>query len=510
MRFQSAPHRRARAMKRFEHALVWFRRDLRIEDHAALYHALKDSRAVHCAFIFDTEILDALPTREDRRVEFLWSSAAALKTALEENGGTLHVLHGRAREVIPELAEKLDADAVYANHDYEPLAARRDAEVRERLEASDRAFYTFKDQVVFEKDELLTAQGKPYTVFTPYKRAWLEKVTPFYLKSYPTLRYRERLARAGVPPVPSLHDFGFRETNLRQLKLPTGSSGAKALFTDFLGRIDRYHEKRDYPSLRGPSYLSVHLRFGTISIRELARKAIEISGQGAAVWLSELIWRDFYFGILHHFPYVATRAFRSEYDSLAFENSIEHFRAWCEARTGYPIVDAAMRQINHSGYMHNRLRMIVASFLVKDLHVDWRWGEGYFANQLNDFDLAANNGGWQWSASTGCDAQPYFRIFNPVTQSKKFDPGGRFIRSYLPELSDVPDQYVHEPWTMPKEVQVSAGCRIGSDYPLPIVDHASARKKTLELYGTVKRRQANSASFSPDTRIPSRPAARRR
>jgi deoxyribodipyrimidine photo-lyase len=247
-----------------------------------------------------------------------------------------------------------------------------------------------------------------------------------------------------------------------------------------------YHERRDYPAVKGPSYLSVHLRFGTISVREIARAAWSAHSEGAATWLSELIWRDFYFMILHYHPRVVEHAFKAELDAIPFPNDERLFRAWCEARTGYPLVDAAMRQINQSGYMHNRLRMVTASFLVKDLHVDWRWGERYFAQNLNDFDLAANNGGWQWAASTGCDAQPYFRIFNPVTQSQRFDPDGRFIRLYLPELARVPDRHIHAPWLMDAAEQERCGVVVGKDYPAPVVDHASARKAALDLYGRVR------------------------
>jgi deoxyribodipyrimidine photo-lyase len=398
------------------------------------------------------------------------------------------VLHGRARTEIPRLARELGVAAVYANHDYEPAANDRDAAVARALAAAGIAFHTFKDQVIFERDEVLTGAGRPFTVFTPYKNAWLKKIDGFYLKAYPVAKYSGRLApppQRGVPPLASL---GFEPTNLRELEVPTGMSGAQRLFKDFLDRIGAYHERRDFPALKGPSYLSAHLRFGTISIRELAQAAHSLGGRGAETWLAELVWRDFYFAILHHFPHVVGHAFKPELDGLAFTNDAAKWRAWCEGRTGYPLVDAAMRQINRTGYMHNRLRMVAASFLVKDLHVDWRWGERYFAGHLNDFDLAANNGGWQWAASTGCDAQPYFRIFNPVTQSEKFDPDGRFIRRYVPELARVPPKLVHAPWTMRTVDQEAAGCVIGRDYPAPIVDHARARAITLELYGKAKRR----------------------
>jgi deoxyribodipyrimidine photo-lyase len=463
-------------------ALVWFRRDLRDYDHAALHHALKAHRRVFCAFCFDTEILDALPARADRRVEFIWHSVRELDGALRGRGGGLIVVHGRARAELPRLAARLGADAVYANHDYEPAAIDRDAAVARALAEARRAFRTFKDQVIFEKDEVLTAAGSPYTVFTPYKRAWLRTLDGFYLRPYPVQQYAHNLAAPAESALPALADLGFEPTGLPEVPVPTGMSGAQQLLADFLDRVRAYHERRDYPAVKGPSYLSVHLRFGTVSIRELAARAHAEGGKGAETWLSELVWRDFYFAVLHHFPHVVGHAFKRELENVEFENDAGRWRAWCAGQTGYPLVDAAMRQINQTGYMHNRLRMVAASFLVKDLHVDWRWGERYFAGHLNDFDLAANNGGWQWAASTGCDAQPYFRIFNPVTQSEKFDPEGKFIRRYVPELARVADRYVHAPWTMRPVDQEAAGCVIGRDYPAPVVDHDRARRITLERY----------------------------
>ena len=473
--------------RRYDTALVWFRRDLRSDDHAALYFALSQARKVYCAFVFDTEILDPLADREDRRVDFIWRSIGELSHALDEMGGGLHVEHGRARDVIPALAGKFDAQAVYANHDYEPLANDRDAHVREQLARQGCLLHTFKDQVIFEKDEVLTQGGRPFTVFTPYRRAWLAKLNAFYCKAYPVDAHKASFARTRAVPMPSLEKLGFKPAALDRLQMPTGMTGARGLLNDFLRRIEAYEETRNYPSLRGVSYLSVHLRFGTISIRELVRAVVSLDGAGAKAWLSELIWREFYFGILHHFPHVVRQAFKPEYEALRFSNSPAWFAAWCEGRTGFPLVDAAMRQLNETGYLHNRLRMVAASFLVKDLHVDWRWGESYFARKLNDFDLAANNGGWQWAASTGCDAQPWFRIFNPVTQSRNFDADGRFIRLYVHELANVDSSLIHEPWKMTADEQRAAGVRVGRDYPAPIVDHAAARVKTLEIYEAVRR-----------------------
>ena len=482
-------------------ALVWFRRDLRADDHAALYHALRAAREVWCVFTFDREILDTLP-RRDRRVEFIRDSVDELSRTLgtlgEAHGNKgvhLIVRHGHARSELPQLARQLDVQAVYANHDDEPDALARDGRVRDALAAVGIAFHTSKDHVVFERSELLTGVGKPYSVFTPYKYAWLKKVEPFFLKAYPVEPHAHSLAAPPEPmasAVPTLAELGFEPSNLHTLKIPTGSSGAQMLFTDFLQRIDAYEESRNFPALKGPSYLSVHLRFGTVSIRQLARAASErIAGgsRGAEVWLSELIWRDFYHQILHHHPRVVGASFKPDYDRIEWEHGPEAdalFAAWCAGRTGYPLVDAAMMQINQTGYMHNRLRMVVASFLVKDLGLDWRRGEAYFAEHLNDFDLAANNGGWQWAASTGCDAQPYFRIFNPVSQSEKFDASGKFIRRYLPQLAALPDKLIHAPWqARPLELQ-GAGVTLGTNYPLPIVRHDEARERTLARFSVVK------------------------
>ena len=470
--------------------LVWFRRDLRLDDNAALHAALKASRKVWCAFVLDTEILDALPSKRDRRVEFIRESLVELNDALSVHGGGLIVVHGRAQVEIPRLATTLRVAAVFANHDYEPQALARDRAVARALAALGIEFRTRKDHVIFEKDEVVSAGRKPFSVFTPYKSAWLKHMVPFFVSPYPSAKYLGSLAPMPRAPVPTLERIGFETTNFAQIGLPSGMSGARKLLDDFLGRIDHYRERRDFPAIRGPSYLSIHLRFGTISVRELARLALNRDNEGAHTWLAELVWRDFYCMILHFHPHVVDHAYKREYDDIAFPDDPVRFAAWCEARTGYPLVDAAMRQLNLTGYMHNRLRMVTASFLVKDLHVDWRKGERYFAAQLNDYDLAANNGGWQWAASTGCDAQPYFRIFNPVTQSEKFDPRGLFIRRFLPELQHVPNQHIHAPWKMTAGESRKAGVVIGKNYPAPIVDHVQARAFTLELYGKVKQQPA--------------------
>lgn len=463
-------------------SLCWFRRDLRLHDQAALYHALRDSRSVHCVFVFDTDILDALADKTDRRVEFIWHSVRELKLELEKLGSTLHVLHGSARRDVVQLAMRIGAQAVYCNRDYEPDAILRDARVAEDLATDHIDFHACKDQVIFERDEVLNGSGNPYAVFTPYKNAWLKKLDDFYLRAYPTEQYIDRLAASAPAAMPELTALGFRPTNLCTLALPCGMSGAERMFADFAERIDRYRQTRDFPAVKGVSYLSTHLRFGTISIRALARHAWYTGGQGAQTWLSELIWRDFYQMLLFHHPRVVLHAFKAQFDTLHWENDKSWFAAWCAGQTGYPLVDAGMRQLNQTGFMHNRLRMVTASFLVKDLQIDWRWGERYFALNLLDYDLAANNGGWQWAASTGCDAQPWFRIFNPVTQSEKFDPQGKFIRRYVPELADCPDKHVHAPWLMALDEQRRSGIEIGRDYPAPIVDHAAARARTLAMF----------------------------
>ncbi len=495
-------------------ALVWLRRDLRVDDNAALHHALRSARRVWVAFVFDSTILDALP-RADRRVEFIRDSLEgvdaelrALARAHGVDGAGLIVRQGVAAEVLPALAAQLGVQAVFASHDDDPYAISRDKQVRGRLADLGIALHTSKDHVVFERAEVLTASGTPYGVFTPYKNAWLKKLDAFYLRAYPVARHAGALAAMTALPaglaglaqlvsrVPSLAEIGFQPTNLHQLRLPSGAVGAQQLLAEFLTdeHIHRYAETRDFPAVKGPSYLSTHLRFGTVSIRQLARAAHERmqgGSRGAEVWLSELIWRDFYHQVLHHHPHVVGAAFKPAYDAIKWERGKAAealFAAWAAGRTGYPLVDAAMLQINQTGYMHNRLRMIVASFLTKDLGLDWRRGEAYFALHLNDFDLAANNGGWQWAASTGCDAQPYFRIFNPVTQSERFDPGGKFIRRYLPQLGKLPDKLIHAPWlARPVDLAV-AGVELGRDYPAPVVQHDEARLKTLARYAVVSTR----------------------
>ena len=481
-----------------ETGLMWFRRDLRVHDNAALHHALSSCQRVLCLFVFDREILDPL-ARVDRRVEFILESLRALHEKLKacsgKPGAGLIVCHAVARDAVPEMARALGVQAVFANHDDEPQSLQRDAAVRRELAKTGVVFHSFKDHVIFERRELLTASAQPYRVFTPYKNAWLKRVTAAQLQAWPVTIHASRLAARPAPwqvALPTLRQLGFEPSHLAPLKVRGGSTAAQALLEDFLSRIAHYHQTRDFPSLKGPSYLSAHLRFGTISIRALAGAAYPLAlqgNEGAGVWLSELIWRDFYAQILSNFPHVAQGAFKPEYDRIEWEQGERaqaRFSAWCQGQTGYPLVDAAMHQLNQSGYMHNRLRMVVASFLVKDLGLDWRWGEGYFAQKLLDFDLSANNGGWQWASSSGCDAQPYFRIFNPLSQSEKFDPEGKFIRRYLPQLSALPTALLHAPWKATALQLALAQVELGKTYPEPIVQHDQARARTLLRYGAIR------------------------
>ncbi|MCS4511520.1 cryptochrome/photolyase family protein [Xylophilus ampelinus] len=487
---------------KFDSGLVWFRRDLRTDDNAPLYHALRNCRRVYCCFVFDTDILYPLP-RADRRVEFIQASLveldADLKRLADDPAAGLIVRHAKAEHDVAVLAKSLGVQAVFAGQDDEPGALARDAQVLGALANAGIVLQLHKDHSIFARDEVMTQAGTAFGVYTPYKNAWLKKLDDYQLKAYPVAKYRHALAprpEAHRHAVPTLTALGFEATNLSELQIPTGASGAHSLFEDFFDRIDDYGRTRDFPGAKGPSYLGVHLRFGTVSIRRLAATAHQLSlhgSRGAAVWLGELIWRDFFFQVMYHAPHVIGHAYRPEYDAIKWEHGKQAdaaFAAWCEGRTGYPLVDAAMLQINRTGYMHNRLRMVTAAFLVKDLGIDWRRGEAYFALHLNDFELSSNNGNWQWAASTGCDAQPWFRIFNPVTQSQKFDAEGRFIRRYLPRLARLPDDLIHMPWQAKPVDLEAAGLALGKDYPKPIVEHALAREKTLERYGAVKRARA--------------------
>ncbi|MDO5638304.1 MAG: deoxyribodipyrimidine photo-lyase [Neisseria sp.] len=459
--------------------LVWFRRDLRLFDHTALQTAIRRGLPVAAVFVFDTDILAPLPP-DDRRMSFLHDSVTELRQALAEKNVPLWLLHGRAQTEIPRLAARLDAAAVVCAEDYEPAAQARDNAVWRSLDADGRALIRVTDQVVLAKAAVMSQQGRPYTVFTPYKKAWLHTFARQFSDWQPAddwhtlaaLQQRLPAAARQAPPLPELATLGFRR---RPLMLAGGEAAAQKQLGVFLDKIGRYRLSRDFPAMRGGSQLSPYLRFGMLSPRHLVYLARQADNDGAEAWLSELIWREFYQQFLYHHPNAAQESFRPEYRALAWENNAEWLARWQAGQTGYPIVDAAMRQLAASGLMHNRLRMITAGFLVKDLLTDWRLGEAWFAAQLLDYDLAANNGNWQWAAGTGCDAQPWFRVFNPVLQSQKFDPDGQYIRRHVPELAHLGKDVIHAPWLAKSSINTHG-------YPAPMVDHAVQREKALALF----------------------------
>lgn len=423
-------------------SLFWFRRDLRLDDNAGLYYALKKGLPVLPIFIFDKTILDKLEIKKDGRVEFIHQAILNLNEQLQELGSSIKVFYSSPENVFKELVKEYTISAVYTNHDYEPYADERDTAIRDFLIKNNIDLKTYKDQCVFEKNEVTKDDGKPYTVFTPYSRKWKIRLTDFHVKAYPNKKYFANFLKTKPFVIPSLKELGFENSGL---KFPSTTIN-KSIVT-------LYKEQRDFPAIKGTSKLSVHLRFGTVSIRALAKQALLLN----ETWLNELIWRDFYMMILYHFPHVAKNSFKPQYDRIEWRNHEHEFKAWCDGQTGFPIVDAGMRELNATGFMHNRVRMIVASFLVKDLLIDWRWGEAYFAQKLLDFDLSANNGGWQWAAGSGCDAAPYFRVFNPIEQTKKFDPKYEYIKTWVPEFNT-------------------------PHYVKPIVDHAAARLRVLSVY----------------------------
>ena len=466
-------------------SIFWFRRDLRLTDNSALFHALTESQNVYPVFIFDTTILEKLPSKNDRRIQLIWDALSEIQTVLGSAGKKVNIFHGNPSVLIPEIAKSIQAVSVYTNRDYEPSALKRDETVEKSLTKNGIAFKTFKDHVIFEKDDILKSDGTPYVVYTPYSKAWYAKLKPSDYQHYPSEKLLGNLSSEPIhfekiKSVQSLTDIGFNSVSVN-IK-GTRESGLYFL-NDFLKRIDHYGKNRDFPAVKGVSYLSPYLRFGQISIRECVRAIINNPSDGAKKWFNELIWREFYSMILYRFPHVISESFNPAYRNLNFPNNEAFFEAWCNGKTGFPIIDAAMRQLNETGWMHNRLRMITASFLVKDLHIDWRWGEKYFADLLLDFDLASNNGGWQWAASTGCDAQPYFRIFNPELQSRKFDPEGIFIRKHIPELKDVNIEFLHSP-SSEKNTLFETGKN--NVYPRPIVDHQQQKNKVLELFKSVR------------------------
>lgn len=423
--------------------LFWFRRDLRLTDNAALYHALKPKLPVVPVFIFDTNILNDLSDKADARVAFIHHAITSLREQLAAMHVALEVIHDTPENAFRLLLHKYDVKNVFTNRDYEQYAIDRDQTIHQLLQQHGAALHTFKDQVIFEAGEVLKSNGEPYTVFTPYSRQWKAKLNAFYLSSYPTEEYFTNFHQQQPLELPTLEALGFQK---KEIDFP-------AAITDE-ALISRYQQQRDFPAANGTSRLGIHLRFGTISIRQLARFAQTVS----ETFLNELIWRDFYHMILASFEHVRKGAsFNKKYDRIQWINDEKQFAAWCESKTGYPIVDAGMRELNATGFMHNRVRMIVASFLTKHLLIDWRWGEAYFAKKLLDYDYAANNGGWQWAAGSGCDAAPYFRVFNPTLQTQKFDKDLVYIKKWVPELNSF-------------------------NYPKPIVDHDMARKRALEVY----------------------------
>jgi deoxyribodipyrimidine photo-lyase len=418
-------------------SVFWFRRDLRLTDNTGLYHALKESHNVIGVFIFDTVILRQLEDQHDKRVEFIHQSLQLLKLDLEKLGSSLIVLHGDPIRIF----EKLSPKAVYTNNDYEPYAIARDGQVAKILAGKGIEFKSFKDQVIFERGEVMKDDGKPYTIFTPYGKKWKSKLTAARIKSYSTDEYFDAFKRVEPMRFPTLEDIGFKKT---------GATFPQGIISHAI--IANYDKQRNFPGIAGTTQLGVHLRFGTVSIRKLVQVAVKKN----QTWLNELIWREFYQTILWHFPH-ADKAFKRGFDRIEWRNDSKEFKAWCEGRTGYPIVDAGMRELNETGFMHNRVRMIAASFLVKHLLIDWRWGEAYFAEKLLDYDLAANNGNWQWAAGSGCDAAPYFRVFNPELQTEKFDPEKTYIRKWVPEFES-------------------------KDYAKRIVEHRLARERALRAF----------------------------
>jgi deoxyribodipyrimidine photo-lyase len=429
--------------------VFWFRRDLRLADNAGLYHALRNGEPVIPIFIFDTNILDDLQDKDDARITFIYDTITGLQKQLNALGSSLLVFHGTPEDAFKQLIAEQEIKTVFTNNDYEAYAIQRDSNISKLLASKNISFKSYKDEVIFEKKEIIKDDGSPYVVYSPYSRKWKSLLNDFYLKAYPAKKYFRNFWKNNTSGLPSLKELGFTRSSI---EVPPKD--------EVLSVIKNYQKLRDYPGENGTSRLGIHLRFGTISIRELARDVKDLSEK----YLNELIWRDFYQMILFNFPYIGEgKAFKPEYDRIEWRNNEKEFALWCEGKTGYPLVDAGMRQLNATGFMHNRVRMVTASFLCKHLLIDWRWGEAYFARLLLDYDFASNNGGWQWAAGSGCDAAPYFRIFNPTIQAKKFDPKLKYIKKWVPELDSF-------------------------DYPSPIVEHDFARQRCIEVYSKAVKR----------------------
>ncbi|HTD37545.1 MAG TPA: deoxyribodipyrimidine photo-lyase [Candidatus Limnocylindrales bacterium] len=496
---------------RYPVSIVWLRRDLRLDDNVALFRAAEASDRIVCVFVLDPALLRG-PRAGAPIVQFFFESLTALRGALRAHHSDLALLEGDAGAVLGELALRVRASALFFNVDYEPEAVARDARVAQRLRGAAIDVHASTDHVYFGAGEVLRNDGVPYTVYTPYRRRWEARFASEPHPPVPSARAArgKLLARAAIGEtrdVPRPEQYGHRSSEA----YPRGGlAEAHRVLDGFLTKgLARYDERRNAPALEGTSRLSPHLRAGTIGIRTLVHAASALGGRetassGARAWTGELIWRDFYQQLLHHRPQLAHEPFAEAAKSIAYARDDAGLAAWCEGRTGYPIVDAAMIQLNATGWMHNRLRMIVASFLTKHLLIDYREGERYFERQLADADLAANNGGWQWAASTGTDAAPYFRIFNPVVQGRTFDPGGAFVKRMIPALAELPPKYVHAPWTTPPLLQAQLGCVIGRDYPAPLVDHAFARERALAVYGAALGRRPERSAADDDTNVHAR------
>lgn len=459
--------------------LVWFRRDLRLHDHMALSYASQNSDEVYGVFVFDPNILNKIEDKSDHRVDFIHSSLREMNKKLSKSNAGIYLLHGEPEDLIPALAKELKVDQVCANRDYEDYAKQRDRKVAKKLSKDSIEFASFKDQVVFESSEIKTKEGSFYKVFTPYSRQWLKTMNsvedaiserPVDLSKFAFKK------KKGFSKELSLKDIGFSETDERRKRDVNGAGRLKR----FLRKVDKYHETRDLPDIDGTSQLSVYLRFGNLSVRELIRALGDIDSEGKKTWLNELVWRDFYSGFLDTHNYVEKNSYK--FASVEWTKNKKLLDAWKKGETGVPIVDAGMRQLNQTGWMHNRVRMIVGSYLTKIMLIDWKEGESYFGVKLVDYDLASNNGGWQWCASTGTDSVPYFRIFNPYTQAKRFDKEGRYIKKYVPELEALPAKYVHDPTMIDEKVEEKYGLRLDKDYPRPVMDYKAGREKALKTF----------------------------